>query len=242
MGRIIIRRFILGGKGNVGSLHCIVVEIDATERLLDAAQRSGSFARLQLAFPHLDYVPTHTPQLHPVPGIARLIALNLLPPEAGICLRQAEIAAPLMPMPETSVYENHRTVAAKHNVGRARQSAHVLAIAESTGKQVVAHHRFRTRVAAADVRHAAMPLLGCHCVNHTNLSSTLFRAFFCSFFAYASKSFNLHTGKLLHTFTWRFGHVSLGDLAIFCLAIWPCYFDNITFCFSTPMQYPQQCP
>ena len=110
MGRIIIRRFILGGKGNVGSLHCIVVEIDATERLLDAAQRSGSFARLQLAFPHLDYVPTHTPQLHPVPGIARLIALNLLPPEAGICLRQAEISAPLMPMPETSVYENHRTV------------------------------------------------------------------------------------------------------------------------------------
>ena len=42
MGRIIIRRFILGGKGNAGSLHCIVVEIDATERLLDAAQRSGS--------------------------------------------------------------------------------------------------------------------------------------------------------------------------------------------------------
>ena len=112
MGRIIIRRFILGGKGNVGSLHCIVVEIDATERLLDAAQRSGSFARLQLAFPHLDHVPAHTPQLHPVPGIARLIALNLLLPEAGICLRQAEIAAPLMPMPETSVYENHRTVAA----------------------------------------------------------------------------------------------------------------------------------
>lgn len=173
MERIIIRRFILGGKGNVGSLHCIVVEIDATERLLDAAQRSGSFARLQLAFPHLDHVPAHTPQLHPVPGITRLIALNLLLPEAGICLRQAEIAAPLMPMPETSVYENHRTVAAKHNVGRARQSAHVLAIAESPGKQIVAHHRFRTRVAAADVRHAAMPLLGCHCVNHTNLSSTL---------------------------------------------------------------------
>ena len=83
MGRIIIRRFILGGKGNVGSLHCIVVEIDATERLLDAAQRSGSFARLQLAFPHLDHVPAHTPQLHPVPGIARLIALNLLLPEAA---------------------------------------------------------------------------------------------------------------------------------------------------------------
>lgn len=175
MERIIIRRFILGGKGNVGSLHCIVVEIDATERLLDAAQRSGSFARLQLAFPHLDHVPAHTPQLHPIPGIARLIALNLLLPEAGICLRQAEIAAPLMPMPETSVYENHRTVAAKHNVGRARQSAHVLAIAESTGKQVVAHHRFRTRVAAADVRHTAMPLLGCHCVNHTNLFSFIFR-------------------------------------------------------------------
>lgn len=105
MGRIIIRRFILGGKGNVGSLHCIVIEIDATERLLDAAQRSGSFARLQLAFPHLNHVPAHTPQLHPVPGIARLIALNLLLPEAGICLRQAEITAPLMPMPETSVYE-----------------------------------------------------------------------------------------------------------------------------------------
>ena len=110
MGRIIIRRFILGGKGNVGSLHCIVVEIDATERMLDAAQRSGSFASLQLAFPHLDHVPAHTPQLHPVPGIARLIALNLLLPEAGICLRQAEIAAPLMPMPETSIHEYNCSV------------------------------------------------------------------------------------------------------------------------------------
>ena len=241
MERIIIRRFILGGKGNVGSLHCVVVEIDATERLLDAAQRSGSFARLQLAFPHLDHVPAHTPQLHPIPGIARLIALNLLLPEAGICLRQAEIAAPLMPMPETSVYENHRTVAAKHNVGRARQSAHVLAIAESPGKQVVAHHRFRTRVAAADVRHAAMPLLGCHCVNHTNLSSTLFRAFFVHFLL-------MQANHLTYTQA-DFYTLSLGDLAMFYLAIWPCFTwrfghvsDNITFCFSTPMQYPQQCP
>lgn len=215
MERIIIRRFILSGKGNVGSLHCIVVEIDATERLLDAAQRSGSFARLQLAFPHLNHVPAHTPQRHPVPGIARLIALNLLLPEAGICLRQAEIAASLMPMPETSVYENHRTVAAKHNVGRARQSAHVLAIAESPGKQVVAYHRFRTRVAAADVRHAAMPLLGCHCVNHTNLSNTLFRAFFVHFSL-------MQANYLTHTQT-GFYALSLGDLAIFHLAIWPCF-------------------
>lgn len=75
MERIIIRRFILGGKGNVGSLHCIVVEIDATERLLDAAQRSGSFARLQLAFPHLNhaspYASTPSGPEHRAPDCAQ---------------------------------------------------------------------------------------------------------------------------------------------------------------------------
>ena len=109
---------------------------------------------------------------HPVSGHRAPDCAQSLLPEVGICLRQAEISIPHAHARNT-VYENHRTVGNKHTSG-ARQSAHVLAIAESPGKQVVAHHRFRTRVALADVRHAAMRrLLGCHCVNHTNLSSTL---------------------------------------------------------------------
>lgn len=162
-----IGRFFLGGYGvAIDALHVVVVKKDAAERLLDASQRRHPHGWLQLAFPYADHVPSQPTQLQAVGGIALAVAFDFLLPEGGVGLGQAEIAASLMPMPETAVDENSRAVAAEHDVGRARQRAHVFAVAESAGIQIVAHQRLRLGVAAAYLRHASVPLFGCHRVGH----------------------------------------------------------------------------
>ena len=71
-----------------------------------------------------------------------------------------------MPVPETAVDENHRTIFRKDDVRLARISAVVLAIPVSFREKVLSDDLFRLRVLSAYMRHVEMPLFPCQNVRH----------------------------------------------------------------------------
>ena len=64
-----------------------------------------------------------------------------------------------MPMPETPMYENYDAILAQHNVRRARQPLHVLAVAIAAREEVAAYNPLRFRVPAPYLRHDSRTLL-----------------------------------------------------------------------------------
>lgn len=67
------------------------------------------------ALPHRKHSPPSVQQGRLVPNIASFISLDLLPPEILAGGRQLEHRT-VMPVPETTVHEDHRTPAGKHKV------------------------------------------------------------------------------------------------------------------------------
>ena len=71
-------------------------------------------------------------------------------------------------MPEAAVDEDGRAVRPHNDVRLAWHALHVEPVAVAMAPQPAAHLQLGFRVPAADVRHAAVPLLRCHRVGHGN--------------------------------------------------------------------------
>ena len=69
-------------------------------------------------------------------------------------------------MPEASVDEDGRMVAAHHDVGLPRDAFHVETVAIAVTPQPLPHLQLRLGVAAADVRHHKMALRWSEVVGH----------------------------------------------------------------------------
>ena len=71
-----------------------------------------------------------------------------------------------MSVPEAAVYEDGRMVRPHHDVGFARHALHIEPVAVAMMPQPSPHLQLRLGGLAANVRHALVPLLGCHRVGH----------------------------------------------------------------------------
>ena len=89
-------------------------------------------------------------------------------------LRQSEILAAVMPMPEAAVHEYHRPVFSQHEVGMPWQSRMVEPIAEPTSEQVLPNHHLGLRVLALDGGHILVVLFWiCESIYITYYCATL---------------------------------------------------------------------
>ena len=144
----------------------VVFQIDLVEGALKTFQRHFALLGFQLAFPQDDGVPAEQTELDAFLHVALAVALNLGSPEGGACLGQDEVRAIFVAMPETSVDEDDCPIFSQHNVGGARQTFHVYAVAEPAGEEVAAHHHLGLRIAASDALHASVALFRCQSVGH----------------------------------------------------------------------------
>ena len=143
-----------------------VVEVGLVQQVLQFGKCGLACLGLELTFPDDDGVPPHPLQLGATFQVTLAVTLYLLCPKLRVALRQHEVSAILVPMPEASVYEYHRAVLAQHDVGRARQPLHVHPVAESPAMEVSPHRHLRLGVAAMYAGHASVPLLSGQFVGH----------------------------------------------------------------------------
>lgn len=143
-----------GGSGLIFVIARIVVHVCAF-RNLPCKPLEPRFACVaaQLAFPHVDHVPPHLPQLFVLPAVAVSVARELRRPELHIRLRHVERFAPLVHVPETAVHKHDRAVLGQHDVGVTRVPLVVFAESEPAREQIGAHGFLDRRVFAADARH-----------------------------------------------------------------------------------------
>ena len=97
--------------------------------------------------------------------VALFVASDFLFPEVGVGLGHLEAVATFMPMPEATVDKDDSAVFAQYDVGMAGESGMVEAIAESTGKEILAHKYLGACSLALYSSHAAVALLLCHLVH-----------------------------------------------------------------------------
>ena len=97
--------------------------------------------------------------------VALFVASDFLFPEVGVGLGHFEAVATFMSMPEATVDKDDSAVFAQYDVGMAGESGMVEAIAETTGKEILAHQNLRARSLALDCSHAAMALFLGHLVH-----------------------------------------------------------------------------
>ena len=71
-----------------------------------------------------------------------------------------------MAVPEAAIDEDDRAVLAEDDVGRTRQTLHVDAVSEATGKEIMAHKELGLGVAAPDMRHTFVALVLGEFVGH----------------------------------------------------------------------------
>ena len=151
--------------------------------------------RIKLAFPYHDDFPAegHKPCLDS--GITPDIAVDLILPEPPVGLRQRKQPAAPVPVPEASVHKNHGMPFLQDNIRRARQRPDIQTVAESGGKEALAHDKLRTRVLATDVRHADMPLFPCHSVCHNSCLSPALYGLACFSYEYTNIVKHIHMPK-----------------------------------------------
>lgn len=127
--------------------------------------------RFELAAPDAYDIPAHEAELLLAFEVALAVAVDFLLPEGGVGARQFEIGTPFVAVPEAAVDEDAGVETAEDDVGRAGQAAHVDAVAEAVGIEITAYEHLGPCVAAVDVAHAAVALLGGHAVGHDNENS-----------------------------------------------------------------------
>jgi hypothetical protein len=66
-----------------------------------------------------------------------------------------------MPMPETSMHQNHSAINAKHQVGSSWQIFEVESKSETAGMKPSPQDQLWPRIPAADAAHVEPPLFGC---------------------------------------------------------------------------------
>ena len=74
-----------------------------------------------------------------------------------------------MPMPETSMHQDHRTVRRKYNVGAARQMRCMKTKPKPAGMQAPSENELRFRIPATDAAHIEPPLIRCQNVHSYHL-------------------------------------------------------------------------
>lgn len=125
--------------------------------ILNLQQRLLPHRWLQLALPDRHHSPAQLLQFPLVPFITLLVAFNLLAPKLTVGM--GNMTVHLVPVPKTTVYENHDAILAQHDVRRARQPFHILAVTVAAQKEVTAHNPLRFRVLAPYLRHDGGTLL-----------------------------------------------------------------------------------
>ena len=146
-----------------------VLQVYAVERVGQRLQGLSSDGRLQLAFPHCDAVPSHFCQAHLLFTVALLVACYLGLPKVRARLGQTKQVAALMPMPETSVYEDNRAELPQHNVWMSRQARMVEPVSESHTEEELAYQYLRLGVLAPYGGHTTVSLLAGHPVHGCSL-------------------------------------------------------------------------
>lgn len=145
--------------------------------------------RTDLAFPYPDHSPAGELKVDSVGIVACHVHGNLVFPEVYVRLRQTEMAASLMAVPETAVDENDCPVFLEDNVGRSRQLPVVDAIAQTTGEKILPDDHLRLRILSLDGRHAAASLLRCHNVCHVSVCLLLIHTVFSLFIYITHRGF-----------------------------------------------------
>ena len=80
-------------------------------------------------------MPAHSSELALFLFITFLIPFNFLLPKVDVGLRQTEVFAILMTMPETAVHKDHRTVFTQHQIRMTGQTWMVEPIAEASAEK-----------------------------------------------------------------------------------------------------------
>ena len=110
-------------------------------------------------------MPSHGGYLSLFLYVALLVAAYLLFPKVGVALWHLEVGAVVVSMPKAAIDEDYCAVFAQHDVGMARETGMVEAIAEATGPEILAHKYLRACSLALDCSHAAVALLLGHLVH-----------------------------------------------------------------------------
>ena len=97
--------------------------------------------------------------------VALFVASDFLFPEVGVSFGHLEVWTVIVPMPEATVDKDDSAVFAQYDVGMAGESGMVEAIAEATGKEILAYKYLGASSLALYRSHAAVALLLCHLVH-----------------------------------------------------------------------------
>ena len=97
--------------------------------------------------------------------VALFVASDFLFPKVGVGFGHLEVCTGIVPMPEATVDKDDSAVFAQYDVGMAGESGMVEAIAEATGKEILAHKYLGACSLALYSSHAAVALLLCHLVH-----------------------------------------------------------------------------
>ena len=144
---------------------CVVGEVDAVEGLGEGVESLLAAVGLELTLPDGNAVPSHGGYLALFFDVALLVAADFLLPEVGVGLGHLETVTVVVSVPEAAVDEDDCAVFAQHDVGMAGESGMVEAIAETTGKEILAHKYLGACSLALYSSHAAVALLLCHLVH-----------------------------------------------------------------------------
>ena len=97
--------------------------------------------------------------------VALFVASDFLFPEVGVGFGHLEVWTVIVPMPEATVDKDDSAVFAQYDVGMAGESGMVEAIAEATGKEILAHKYLGASSLALYCSHATVALLLCHLIH-----------------------------------------------------------------------------
>ena len=97
--------------------------------------------------------------------VALFVASDFLFPKVGVGFGHFEVWTVIVSMPEATVDKDDSAVFAQYDVGMAGESGMVEAIAEATGKEILAHKYLGACSLALYSSHAAVALLLCHLVH-----------------------------------------------------------------------------
>lgn len=114
---------------------------------------------LYLTFPDDDDIPALLLQSCVVAGISLHVGGEFLFPELAVGGWGTRIFAPLMPVPETAIYENDRFVPGQHNIRTPRQVFPLDAEPIAKAVQQFPEQNFRLSVPPLDGGHIPLSLL-----------------------------------------------------------------------------------
>ena len=168
---LLVFEFFLGGE--VGGVVLGVVLIEAAE-VLELLHAEGFFYHgdaggevvEHVAFPEAEDGPAHGGEALGVATVAEDVAFYLGVPVGTVALDALLGMVPVAAMPEVAIDEDGDLAALEADVGRAREPAHVLAVAVATMPQLTRQQPLRTGALATVGLHTATTLFGCEMVGH----------------------------------------------------------------------------